>query len=149
MNHGEERRSAIRGQRRNAQAASERSAGLGLIALWDGATGTPLQVFALFVQGTGMGLFQVTCTEMISATMRREDRGVAGSLAMLTRTLGVVCAASLLSLLFSAVEAAALAADSGANREAAFLTAFRATFSVAAAVPALLLVPFLLRALRR
>jgi len=80
--------------------------------------------------------------------MRREDRGVAGSLAMLTRTLGVVCAASLLSLLFSAVEAAALAAG-GADREAAFLTAFRATFALAAAVPALLLVPFLLRALRR
>ncbi|MBX6376230.1 MAG: MFS transporter [Acetobacteraceae bacterium] len=124
------------------------AAGLGLIALWDGTTGTPLLVFALFVQGTGMGLFQVTCTEMISATMRREDRGVAGSLAMLTRTLGVVCAASLLSLLFSAVEAAALAAG-GADRGAAFLTAFCATFALAAAVPALLLVPFLLRALRR
>ncbi|GGG20209.1 MFS transporter [Caldovatus sediminis] len=122
--------------------------GLALIALWDAATGMPLLVLSLFAQGGGMGLFQVTCAEMISAAMRREDRGVAGSLAMLTRTLGVVCAASLLSLLFDAVEAAALAVP-GAEPQAAFLAAFRATFAAAAAVPALLLAPFLLRALRR
>jgi hypothetical protein len=67
---------------------------------------------------------------------------------MLTRTLGVVCAASLLSLLFDAVEAAALAVP-GAEPQAAFLAAFRATFAAAAAVPALLLAPFLLRAMRR
>ncbi|MBW8271049.1 MFS transporter [Caldovatus aquaticus] len=120
--------------------------GLALIALWDGATATPLLVLALLVQGGGMGLFQVTCTETVTAAMPREDRGVAGSLAMLTRTLGVVGAASLLSLLFDVAEAAALAG--GADREAAFLTAFRAVFGLAAAVPALLLVPFLRRAVR-
>lgn len=120
--------------------------GLALIALWDGATATPLLVLALLVQGGGMGLFQVTYTEMVAAAMRREDRGVAGSLAMLTRTLGVVSAASLLSLLFDSAEAAALAG--GADRDAAFLTAFRAVFGLAAAVPALLMVPFLLRARR-
>jgi hypothetical protein len=69
--------------------------------------------------------------------MRREDRGVAGSLTQLTRTIGVVSAASLLTLLFAAVEAARLGA--GATPDAAFGAAFRWVFLVVAPLPLLAL----------
>ncbi len=115
--------------------------GLGLVAIgatWQEGTPLPLLVAALLAQGAGLGLFQVAYTDIVTGTMRRADRGVAGSLAMVTRTLGVVTAASLLTLLFGGLEAAALAGGAGA--EAAFGDAFRTTFLIAAAIPALVLV---------
>ena len=54
------------------------------------------------------------------------DRGVAGSLTILTRTIGVVAGASGLSAAYAHFEAAALAA--GAASEDAFLAGFQATF---------------------
>ena len=58
------------------------------------------------------------------------DRGVAGSLSMLTRTIGMVTGAALLTLIFHTVEAGAGDATAG------FLTAFRTTFLAAGAVSA-------------
>jgi len=54
------------------------------------------------------------------------DRGVAGSLAMLTRTVGTVSGAALLTLGFQAVQGAVLA--TGTAGPEAFLTAFHAVF---------------------
>ena len=116
----------------------------GLLPLaWAGA-GTPVVWFAaaLAVQGVGVGLFGLAYADIVTAVMRREDRGVAGSLIMLTRTLGVVSAASLLTLLFGAAEATALAG--GAAAQDAFLTAFGRVFLLAGLLPVAAL-PLVLR----
>lgn len=109
------------------------SAGLLGVTQWGAATPAALLVTALAVQGIGVGLFTLAYADVVTATMRREDRGVAGSLTMLTRTLGVVTAASLLTLLFGSTEAALLGA--GAAAEEAFLAAFRRVFLVAGLLP--------------
>ena len=66
--------------------------------------------------------------ELVLASSPLADRGVAGSLSMLTRTVGVVVAAAGLTLLFQTQEQAALA--TGSEPATAFLVAFRATFLV-------------------
>ncbi len=139
-----------------ARAAPERLAllgaalagvGLFLVGGWGQGTGVAAMLLALLVQGAGLGLFQVSYTDIVTATMPRGDRGVAGSLAMVTRTLGVVTAASLLTVLFQDTEAASLAR--GALAEQGFLDAFRLVFRLAAAIPAAVVALALLRAWRR
>ncbi|HEX2887042.1 MFS transporter [Vineibacter terrae] len=85
---------------------------------------------ALLCQGIGLGLFQVAYTDIVTGSLPVHDRGVAGSLAMVTRTLGTVASATLLSALFQQVRQAAL--DGGHTAEAAFLRAFETTFTAAA-----------------
>jgi MFS family permease len=113
--------------------------GAGLVAIgsWNGASngGTPAILAALIAQGFGVGLFQVAYMDVVIATIPQRSRGVAGSVAMLTRTLGIVGGATLLTLMFHAVEAAALAR--GAPPSAAFLTAFRTTLYAAGITSAL------------
>jgi MFS family permease len=118
------------------------ASGLLAIAAWGAATSMPVLLVALVVQGIGVGLFTLAYTDSVTATMRREDRGVAGSLTMLTRTLGVVSAASLLTLVFGASEAALL--TEGRPATEAFLSAFARAFLLAALLP-LLVLPLLLR----
>jgi EmrB/QacA subfamily drug resistance transporter len=112
-------------------------AGLFLVGGWDPDTPRqiPIIASALVLQGFGVGLFQVAYMDLVMATIPQQHRGIAGSLAMLTRTLGIVSGASLLTLLFHAVEASALA--DGHHAAESFLTAYRATFRVAGAVSAL------------
>jgi hypothetical protein len=86
-------------------------------------------VAPLVLQGFGVGLFQVAYIDLVMATLPPRHRGVAGSLAMLTRTLGVVTGAALLTLIFHAQEAAALAG--GTAPADGFMSAFRGTFRVA------------------
>ena len=102
--------------------------GLAGMALWAAGTGWPWLALCLLLHGAGLGLLQVSITDHVTATLPRADRGVAGSLAMMTRTLGVVSAASLFTLGFAAIEAAS-----------GFLAAFRVSFALAAAIPTLLL----------
>ncbi len=113
--------------------------GAGLIAIGSlragASAGTPVILGALLVQGFGVGLFQVAYMDVVVATMPPRQRGVAGSVAMLTRTLGTVSGATLLTLVFHAVETAALAAKTTAA--VAFLTAFRTTFYTAGIVSVL------------
>jgi MFS family permease len=118
------------------------AAGLLGIATWSASTAVLLLVAALAVQGIGLGLFTLAYTDRVTATMRREDRGVAGSLTVLTRTFGVVGAASLLTLLFGASETALL--GQGHPPTEAFLTAFGRSFLLAGVLP-LLALPLLLR----
>jgi hypothetical protein len=73
-----------------------------------------------------MGLFQVAYMEIVMAASPVAHRGVAGSLAMLTRTVGVVTAAAGLTLLFQALQGAALMQGTGETE--AFLSAFRTLF---------------------
>jgi MFS family permease len=108
--------------------------GAGLIAIagWTlGYGATPAIIGALLIQGCGLGLFQVGYMDVVIAAMPVPQRGVAGSVAMLTRTLGVVAGATLLTLVFHSIERAA--AGSG-DAAAAFAAAFRGTFLMAGSV---------------
>jgi len=75
--------------------------GAGLLPLaFTGAT-TPIVVVGLLllIEGLGQGLLNVAYTDLVTDTLPVRDRGVAGSLALLTRTLGVVSGASILTAL--------------------------------------------------
>jgi EmrB/QacA subfamily drug resistance transporter len=87
---------------------------------------------ALAVQGFGVGLFQVAYMDIVMHTLPPHQRGVAGSIAMLSRSLGTVTGATLLTLVFHAAEAISVAG--GHAPPDAFLTGFRATFWLAGAV---------------
>jgi MFS family permease len=75
--------------------------GLGLLPLGFTGQATPVAVVALLllVEGLGQGLLNVAYTDLVTDTLPERDRGVAGSLALLTRTLGVVSGASVLTAL--------------------------------------------------
>jgi MFS family permease len=111
-------------------------AGLFAVGLWrpDMPLATATILATLVVQGVGIGLFQVSYTELVMRQSPRRHHGVAGSLALLTRTLGVVSGATLLTFLFHAV--ASIAAANGHDAAASFLAAFRTTFRIAGATAA-------------
>jgi MFS family permease len=109
--------------------------GLFLVGSWRPDTEPLLMILTLALQGAGLSLFQVAYMELVMAASPAAHRGVAGSLSMLTRTVGVVVAAAALTLGFQAIVGAARA--TGADNAAAFLAAFQAIFrlcGVAAAV---------------
>lgn len=91
---------------------------------------------ALLVQGLGLGAFQVAYFDVVTATLPAASRGVAGSLGLLTRTVGVVTGASLLILVFQGLRDHGAA--QGASAEAAFLSGFHAAMLLAASVPLVL-----------
>ena len=98
--------------------------GLLLIATWQRGTPAAWLVATLLLQGAGGGVFQLAYTDIVTATIPPQHRGVAGSLAMVTRTVGTVSAAALVMLLFARLEAGG-----------GFLPAFRETFALAGLVP--------------
>ena len=109
--------------------------GLFLIGLWppDILPGTMALILA--VQGVGVGLFQVAYTDIVIRSSPLADRGVAGSLSILTRTMGTVTGAALLMLIFVA---------NGGLESATFLSAFATVFKIAglAVAAAAILVPW-------
>jgi len=109
-------------------------AGLALVGGWDVGTPSAALVAPLVLQGFGVGLFQVAYMDLVMGTLPPQHRGVSGSLAMLTRTLGVVTGATLLTLVFHGLEGSPLA-SAGAAADG-FLSAFRATFRLAGIVSA-------------
>jgi MFS family permease len=100
--------------------------GLWGISTWTLATALAVIVTALFVQGVGIGLFQVAYSDHVTGSLPIQDRGVAGSLTMLTRTIGVVLGATGLAAAFAHFEG--LARQSMAPATEAFLAGFQATF---------------------
>lgn len=69
------------------------------LGLATGATPLPLVGLLLVVEGLGQGLLTVAYTDFVMASLPARDRGVAGSLALLTRTVGIVSGASVLTAL--------------------------------------------------
>lgn len=104
-------------------------AGLFLVGSWQPDTAPFVMVFALVLHGFGMGFFQVAYMEIVIAASPLAQRGVAGSLSMLTRTIGTVTGAAVLTLGFQAIESAAR--GGGAGDAQAFLAAFHAMFRIA------------------
>jgi MFS family permease len=96
-------------------------AGLILLSAWTEQTPTALRVAGLIVQGVGLGLFQLAYTDIVTAALPVADRGVAGSLALLTRTLGTVAAASIVLMVFEILHV-----------QHGFFDAFHQTFQLAA-----------------
>ncbi len=104
------------------------------LALVSQTAGLAVMLPALVLQGVGLGLYQVAYTEIVTRTLPRRARGVAGSLAMMTRTLGTVTGAAVLMLAFTWVRGMADAAGLGGNE--ALAAGFRAAFMLAAAITA-------------
>src|SRR5712691_7358793 len=104
-------------------------AGLFLVGSWQPDTAPLVMVLALALHGLGMGFFQVAYMEIVIAASPLAQRGVAGSLSMLTRTIGTVTGAAVLTLGFQAIESATR--GGGAGEAQAFLTAFGAMFRIA------------------
>ena len=96
-------------------------AGLIMLSAWTEQTTTALRVAGLVIQGVGLGLFQLAYTDIVTAALPLGDRGVAGSLALLTRTLGTVAAASIVLMVFEIL-----------NVGQGFFEAFHQTFQLAA-----------------
>jgi MFS family permease len=115
--------------------ASGMAIGQVLIGSADVTPNIPMLAGAMVLQGFGVGLFQVAYFDIVTASIPRADRGVAGSLVMMTRTVGVVTGATVLMLMFQTWRGIALA--HGAEEIPAFLSGFGGTFRVAAALPAL------------
>ena len=106
-------------------------AGLGLLAIgqWLPDTALWAMLASVLLQGFGHGLFQVAYNDSVIAALPVQNRGVAGSLTMMVRTLGIIGGATGLSALFELMSAQAAA--SGLAADAAFLQAFHHTVSVA------------------
>jgi MFS family permease len=99
------------------------------IALWTLTPAAPpliALIAALVLHGAGIGLFQVSYTDYVVASLPYENRGVAGGLTLLTRTTGVIIAAVVLSSGFEWSESRHLAA--GVAATAAFHAAFGTVF---------------------
>jgi MFS family permease len=105
-----------------------------LIGGWQpGAAGQTVTILStLVLQGFGVGLFQVAYMDIVMRTLPRHHRGIAGSIAMLSRSVGVVTGATLLTLVFRTIEAMRLA--DGDMPAASFLAGFRTTFWAAGVV---------------
>jgi len=103
--------------------------GLGLVSGWSRETTAVMMAVCLAIQGFGLGLFQVSYADRVLATLPQADRGVAGSLTLVTRTIGIVGAAAGLTALSRTLEADALAA----GLPDAALLAFKQTFALVSA----------------
>ncbi len=101
------------------------AAGLALVSSWERDTAPLAMAACLGAQGFGLGLFQVAYGDRVLATLPRADRGVAGSLTLVTRTLGVVGAAAGLATLSRRIELAAIETGHADAALAAFQTTFR------------------------
>jgi MFS family permease len=118
------------GQTRTAYLGTAISVvGLTLIATWTAQAGPVHMAVCLGLQGVGLGLFQVAYSDRVLATLPRSDRGVAGSLTLVTRTLGVIGAAAGLTALNHTFVASA----ASVGRADAVLVGFQQTFAVVAA----------------
>jgi MFS family permease len=105
-----------------------------LIATAEPEPNIPVLAGAMLLQGFGVGLFQVAYFDIVTNAIPRADRGVAGSLVMMTRTIGTVTGAALLMLFFQTFRGHSLAG--GVDEAGAFLDGFAGTFRLAALLPA-------------
>jgi MFS family permease len=102
------------------------------ISTWPADAGLARMLPPLLLHGFGLGLFQVAFTHIATGRLPVKDRGVAGSLALLTRTIGMVIGATAITMTFAGLEATAQAA--GLTPGAAFLEGFSRTFLYLGAV---------------
>lgn len=121
--------------------------GLWLVGTWDGTMGLGGILPNLAFTGIGLGMFLASYMFIITGAIPPAHRGVAGSLAANTRSLGTLIAASTLFELFRVLEQANL--DAGLTPEASFMAGFQTLFQWAAAIPACLVALVALLGIRR
>jgi MFS family permease len=111
--------------------------GVGLfgISLSDTTADIPILVLSMVIQGIGVGLFQVAYFDIVTATIPARSRGVAGALGMATRSIGTVTGATILMLIFQSLQTRG---PQGLTSDG-FISAFQATFRIAAMIPAALI----------
>jgi len=80
------------------------AAGLAALSGYDGATPVPAVAAALLLVGLGIGVFQVPNLAQVMAAFPPARQGVAGGLAFLGRTLGVVAGVQVNASVFAALE---------------------------------------------
>lgn len=116
--------------------------GVGLLAIgqWGASTSIAILVSGLATVGVGFGFFQVSYMEIVAAILPLRERGVAGSLAMVTRTIGVVSGATGLALAFTGFTPTVVR-----PAEADFLTPFTMTLTAAGMLMMVFLAVTLLR----
>jgi len=116
------------------------SVGLLGISQWQAHAAIPLVAGMLVLQGLGLGLFQVANMDFVMGVIPRHHQGVAGSLTMLTRTVGIVTGATLGSFLLGLLQTRYIMQLEAAGVPVAtigpqaFLLAFQGTFQYAAAL---------------
>ncbi len=100
--------------------------GLGVTALLADSFGIAALLGAFLLIGLGQGLYQSATTSLFVARLPATERGVAGSLELVTRTFGLVACASLLSGLLPAdrADGATAALSQGAGLAAGLLAVF-------------------------
>jgi len=111
----------ISAQRLAVAGAAAIGGGLLMLGVWTEQTPTVLRIAGLVLQGVGLGLFQLGYSDIVTAALPLRDRGVAGSLVLLTRTLGTVTAASIVLMVFEIL-----------STTRGFFEAFQLTFQLAA-----------------
>lgn len=94
--------------------------GLFAISGWSKESATHILIASLMLHGFGLGLFHVAYMHIVTGTLSRGDRGVAGSLGMVTRSAGIVTGAAVLAGLFAS-----------AAPSIGFLPAFQTVFQYA------------------
>ncbi len=95
-------------------------------------------ISVLFLHGFGLGFYQVSYMHIVTGTLSRGDRGVAGSLALVTRSTGVMLGATILSSIYSYTSAQAGGGDG-------FVEGFVLTFRYAGVGLAVFLLATLIR----
>jgi hypothetical protein len=108
--------------------------GLAGVAAWPRDVMPAIMVGCLLVHGFGLGLFQVAYSDLVIGTLPVASRGVAGSLTMVTRTVGIVLGASIWLGLLQAFEASGVS-DLARERDA-FMQGFTLLFCSASAFAA-------------
>ena len=131
---------AIHPRRMALIGAALSAVGLLAISLLGERLGLVILILASSLQGFGMGLFQVAYFDIATATLPKENRGVAGSLVLMTRTVGLVMGASVLMLAFRGLSEAA-----GGTGHAALLAGFSGAFAIAGSISLAVVLAALLR----
>lgn len=103
--------------------------GLVTIALTARQQGLGPMIVSLLLHGLGLGIFQVAYADLVTASLPVKDRGVAGSLTMVTRTIGIVAGATAHAAIQRFGDGRARAA--GASPDDAFLAGFEIAFMAA------------------
>jgi fucose permease len=83
--------------------------GLAWIGTVSMAQAWPFMALALVLQGVGLGVFQVVYADRVVASLPDSARGLSGSLTLVTRTVGIVCAAMVWLWLMELLQSRALA----------------------------------------
>ena len=131
---------AIHPRRMALIGAALSAVGLLAISLLGDRLSLVILMLASSLQGFGMGLFQVAYFDIATATLPKENRGVAGSLVLMTRTVGLVMGASVLMLAFRGLSEAA-----GGTGHAALLAGFSGAFAIAGSISLAVVLAALLR----